>query len=144
MLHFATDTTHTKVCLLRLAPEFWGAQRRNSVPSPMRAVPSSWEVPIDARYPPWLCSQHTQTSCTQLLDLTCPGSLEEVLLAVSSAGSSWPVGMALFCWPSSFQAYARWMDMRRNSGSAGWSSGPHRSWSPAVGLNHPCPLAKGT
>lgn len=35
-------------------------------------------------------------SCPQLPDLTWPGSLEEVLLAVSSTGSSWPVGMTIF------------------------------------------------
>lgn len=35
-------------------------------------------------------------SGTQLPDLTWSGSLEEVLLAVSSPGSSWPVGMAVF------------------------------------------------
>lgn len=34
-------------------------------------------------------------SCPQLPDLTWPGSLEEVLLAVSSTRSSWPVGMAI-------------------------------------------------
>lgn len=113
---------------VRLAPEFWGAQlgaRRCLVPT--LALPPAFSG-----------------SGVQLLDLTWPGSLEEVLLAVSSTGSSWPAGTVLFFWPSSFPSLCQMHGHREERWVCGMELRALLILLSVVGLSSLCPLAQGT
>lgn len=83
-------------------------------------------------------------SGTQLPDLTWPGSLEEVLLAVSSTGSSWPVGTVLFFWPSSFPSLCQMHGHREEQRLCGMELRALLILVSVVGLSSLCPLAKDT